>query len=113
MAKPRNFFYYRVIPGDMELRLKGISRNAELILHRLMRVYFTRDREIPATPAKIANLVGFTEGEVRDEWEDLAELIDIAGSEVRIPWFDEEVEEAQRRSQQGQNAAKRRWEGRS
>lgn len=109
MSRPRNFFYYRVIPGEMELRLKGVSRNAELILHRLMRVYFTRDREIPATPAKIAALVGFSEGEVQDEWEDLAELVDIAGSEVRIPWFDDEVEDAKRRSDRARTAAKGRW----
>jgi len=111
MAKPREFFYYRLIPGEMELRLKGISRDAELIVHRLMRVYFSREREIPATPAKIASLTGFTEDEVRDAWEDLAEVVDIGGSEVRIPWFDAEVERAMARAEQARKNAAKRWGG--
>lgn len=109
MSKPRHFFYYRTIPGELELRVKGASRNAELILHRLMRAYFVRDREIPARAEKIGALVGFSEAEVQDAWEDLAEMIDIGGSEVRIPWFDAEVERAQKRHEQAQMNAQKRW----
>ena len=109
MRKPRGFFYYRIVPGDMELRTKGIGRDAELILHRLMRVYFSREREIPATPERIAALVHFTADEVQDAWEDLAEVIDIAGSEVRIPWFDDEVEAARQRSIVAQRNIAKRW----
>lgn len=111
MAKPAQFFYYRVKPGEMELRCKGISIIAEGILARLMRVYFERDRDIPATPKKIAALCGVSEGEVQDCWEDLAEVIDVGGSEVRIPWFDDEINRQRRRSDTAAQNAQKRWGG--
>lgn len=109
MSKPRSFFYYRTIPGEMELRLKGCSRETELILHRLMRVYFAREKDIPATPEKVSAIVNFTVDEVRGAWEELSELVDLGGSDVRIPWFDDEVDQARRRSEQARQNAEKRW----
>ena len=109
MSKPRDFFYYIVIPGEMELLFKGVSDDAELIVHRLMRVYFSRKNEIPATVSKISSLVNLSQDRVQDAWEDLAEIIDIAGSVVRIPWFDEQVEKANQRSLQAAKNARKRW----
>ncbi|MFE8034641.1 hypothetical protein [Thiohalocapsa marina] len=109
MRKPSTFFYYRVNPGEMELRCKGISIVAEGILARLMRVYFERERDIPATPTKIASLCGVSADQVQDAWEDLAEVIDLGGSEVRIPWFDDEIERQRRRSATAAQNASQRW----
>jgi uncharacterized protein YdaU (DUF1376 family) len=105
------FFYYRIIPGDMELRCKGMSLASEGILHRLMRVYFEREREIPAKPEKIAVFCGVGVDEVADAWEDLASVSDLGGSEVRIPWFDEEIERQRHRSEQARENANKRWHG--
>jgi hypothetical protein len=106
-----HFYYYRVVPGEMELRCKGISVTAEGILHRLMRVYFNREREIQASPRRIAALVGADEGTVQDCWEELVEVVDLGGSEVRIPWFDAEVEKQRDRIGQCRDAVNKRWHG--
>jgi len=109
MSKSGHFYYYRVVPGEMELRCKGIGVTAEGILHRLMRVYFNREREIPTNPKRIASLCGVDEGAVMDAWEDLAEVIDLGGSEVRIPWFDIEVERQRARVEQCRANVAKRW----
>jgi uncharacterized protein YdaU (DUF1376 family) len=97
----------------MELRCKGISIVAEGILARLMRVYFERGRDIPATLEKIASLCAVSADQVQDAWEDLAEVIDLGGSEVRIPCFDDEIERQRHRSETAARNAGKRWGGQS
>ena len=112
MPNLQHWLRYHV--GDIEFAFRYCSPLAEGVAHRLMRVYWRRDRDIPSDDKTLAKLARVSLVEYRNVRHELEDVLDLTGPSLRIRLLDDIAAQAhevsRRRSEAGKKGASKRWQ---